>query len=307
MKRLVFVTHKFKAIQRVLEVNQTAFEGKAQALEVRQNFADIAAEMSSLITDLTVPLTSVYYTRKTNRKELIAALGHMLQIGLMFASREGDQVLLNTLRDFKRRYVSVSTNEVIQFSYYFIGKINEKLEKAAEVGISAEAVQAFQNKTDAYQDSVVAVSDILADRQSRRIKVNELIQQGTKILLNDIDRFVSYNATNFPELNFAYNRVRWSRHRRSSAQTLPAESDISGAVTDSSTGLPVAGATLNLIEHAHAITSDNDGYYIFDDLEEGEYTVTCHATGYQVPDPFVLSLSANESVIHNFALKPAGA
>ena len=123
MKRLVFVTHKFKAIQRVLEVNQTAFEGKAQALEVRQNFADIAAEMSSLITDLTVPLTSVYYTRKTNRKELIAALGHMLQIGLMFASREGDQVLLNTLRDFKRRYVSVSTNEVIQFSYYFIGKI----------------------------------------------------------------------------------------------------------------------------------------------------------------------------------------
>lgn len=306
MKRIVFVTHKFKAIQRVLEINQNAFEGKAQAIEARQNFTDIAAEMSSLITDLTVPLTSVYYTRKNCRKELIALLGNMLQIGLMFANREGDLVLLNTLRDFKRRYKSVSTNEVLQFSYYFIGKINEKLEKAPEVGISAEAVQVLQDKTDAYQNAVVAVSDILADRQSRRIRVKELIKEGTQILLNDLDRFVSYNTTDFPELSFAYNRVRWSRHRKSSAQILPAESDISGAVTDLNTGLPVEGATLNLIEHAHAITSDKDGYYIFDDLEEGEYTVTCHATGYQVPDPFVLSLSANESVIHNFALNPAG-
>lgn len=306
MKKLVFSTHKFKAIQRVLDTHQDAFEGKAQALEVRQNFAGIATEMSSLITDLTVPLTSVYYTRKNNRKELIAALGKMLQIGLMFASREGDLVLLNTLKDFKRRYVSVSTNEVIQFSYYFIGKINEKLEKAAEVGISPEAVQSLQDKTVAYQNSVVAVSDILADRQSRRNRVYELIQDGTRILLNDLDRFVQYNANNFPELNFAYNRVRWSRHRKSSAKNLPTESDISGSVTDNNTGLPIEGATLNLIEHAHAITSDKDGYYIFDDLEEGEYTVTCHASGYTVPEPFVLSLSANESVIHNFSLKPAG-
>jgi hypothetical protein len=306
MKKLVFSTHKFKAIQRVLEANQNAFEGKAQALQARESFADIASEMSSLITDLTVPLTSVYYTRKKNRKELIAELGNMLQIGLMFASREGDLVLLNTLRDFKRRYVSVSTNEVIQFSYYFIQKINEKFEKATEVGISAETIQALQDKTDAYQDAVVAVSDVLADRQSRRSRVKVLIQEGNKILNNDLDRFVQYNATNFPDLNFAYNRVRWSRHRKSSAQTLPAESDISGTVTNINNGLPVEGATLNLIEHAHAINADKDGYYIFDDLEEGEYTITCHATGYAVPEPFVLSLSANESVVHNFSLKPAG-
>ncbi len=303
MKRLVFSTHKFKAIQRVLEAHQNAFEGKAQALQARQSFADIASEMSSLITDLTVPLTSVYYTRKKSRKELIAELGNMLQIGLMFASREGDLVLLNTLRDFKRRYVSVSTNEVIQFSYYFIGKINEKLEKVSEVGISAEAVLALQDKTVAYQEAVIAVSDILADRQSRRNRVKELIQVGTKILLNDLDRFVYYNATSFPELNFAFNRVRWSRHRKSSAQTLPAESDISGTVTNINTGLPVEGATLNLIEHAHAINADKDGYYIFDDLEEGEYTLTCHATGYVVPEPFVLTLNPNESVVQNFALK----
>jgi hypothetical protein len=305
MKRLVFSTHKFKAIQRVLETHQDAFEGKAQALQARQSFADIASEMSSLITDLTVPLTSVYYTRKKNRKELIAELGNMLQIGLMFASREGDLVLLNTLRDFKRRYVSVSTNEVIQFSYYFIEKINEKLEKVSEVGISAEAVLALQDKTVAYQNSVIAVSDILADRQSRRSRVKELIQEGTKILNNDLDRFVQYNATNFHQLNFAYNRVRWSRHRKASAQTLPAESDISGTVTNINTGLPVEGATLNLIEHDHAITSDKDGYYIFNDLEAGDYTITCHASGYLVPEPFVVNLSPNEGVIHNFALKSA--
>lgn len=303
MKRLIFATQKFRAIQRVLEAHETAFEGKVQALEARQNFTDKVTEMSSLVTDLTVPVTSVYYLRKHHRKALVQELGNMLQIGVMFASREGDMVLLNTLRDYNRRYVSVSAEEVLQFAYYLSDRISEKLDKAAEVGITEAAVNDLRSKTDAYLQAVESVSNMMANRISRRNRLKELLQEGTQLLLNDLDRFVNYNASTFPELNFAYNRIRWSRHRRPSGHTLPAESDISGAVTDIATGLPLEGATINLIEHAHAISSDKDGYFLFDDLEAGDYTVTCHASGYIVPEPFLVTLSPNESVIHNFALK----
>ena len=303
MKRLIFTTQKFKTIQRVLENNQSAFEGKIQAIEARQNFTDNAAEMSTLITDLTVPLTSVYLNRKKARETLILDLGKMLQIGIMFASRIGDDVLLNTLKDFKRRYGSVSANEMIQFANYFMGKISDQMEKAAEVGITEEDISAFREKTNAYLEAAEAVSNLLGDRRARRERLNNLIQTGNKLLLNDLDRFVIYNAEAFSDLNFAYNRVRWSKRRKPSGQSLPANSDISGTITDFTTAIPLEGATLSLIEHANAITSDKDGYFLFDDLEEGEYTVTCHATGYEVPEPFVVTLTAGESVVHNFALK----
>lgn len=303
MKRIIFTTQKFKTIQRVLETNQGAFEGKIKALEARQNFADNADEMSTLITDLTVPLTSVYLNRKKAREALILELGKMLQIGIMFASRIGDEVLLNTLKDFKRRYGSVSANEMIQFANYFMGRVSNQLDEAAEVGITEEDISAFRDKTNAYLEAAEAVSNLLGARRARRIKLNNLILSGNKLLLNDLDRFVIYNAESFPDLNFAYNRVRWSKRRKPSGQSQTAISDISGTVTDVTTGTPLEGATLSLIEHANAITSDKDGYFIFDDLEAGEYTVTCHATGYEVPEPFVVTLTADESVVHNFALK----
>ena len=114
----------------------------------------------------------------------------------------------------------------------------------------------------------------------------------------------SYNTTGFPQLSFAYNRVRWSRRRRTSSNNLPMESDISGMITDAITSLPIAGATINLIEHTQALNTESDGYYIFDDLEQGEYTVSCHASGYAVPEPFLVRLGNNDSVIHNFTLSP---
>lgn len=304
MKKLIFATQKFKAIQRVLETHEEAFTGKAQALAARESFTTLVTEMSTLITDLTVPLTSVYYNRVKARDSLLSSLGNTLHIGIMLASRIGDDVLLNTLKNHMRRYRSVSANEVLQFSFYFINTITQKVEQAAEVGLTQADITQLQAMTEAYQEAVEVVANTLGERRSRHNRLDQLIKDGNKLLVNDLDRFVSYNSTGFPGLSFAYNRVRWSRRRRSSGGTLSSESDISGMITDTITGLPVVGATINIIEQAHAINSDTDGYYIFDELEKGEYTVTCHATGFAVPDPFLVTLGVNDSVIHNFTLTP---
>jgi len=260
--------------------------------------------MATLITDLTVPLTSVYYNRVKTRDALITGLGNTLHIGIMFASRIGDEVLLNTLKDHMRRYRSVSAQEMLQFSFYFISTITQKIEQAASVGLTQENITQLQEMTEAYQQAAEAVSNTLGERRSRHNRLDQLIKDGSKLLVNDLDRFVSYNTTGFPQLSFAYNRVRWSRRRRTSSNNLPMESDISGMITDAITSLPIAGATINLIEHTQALNTESDGYYIFDDLEQGEYTVSCHASGYAVPEPFLVRLGNNDSVIHNFTLSP---
>ncbi len=305
MKTQIFTTHKFKALKRVLENHENVFEGKAQAIAAKDNFTEMVNQMAALITDLTVPLTSVYLNRVKARNTLIAQLGNILQIAIMFASRTNDEVLMNTLKSYNRRYRSVAANEMIQFANYLINALNQKMDEAAEVGITAEEIAQLQNSINNYQQAAENVALEIGERKSRRMQINDLIKNSNELLQNSIDRFVRYHNTSHPDLSFAYGRVRWRRRRKSTSGTSLEDSDISGMVSDAVTGLPIAGATVNLIEHAHALSTDAEGYYLFDHLDTGEYTIACHAPGYKVPEPFALMLSNNDAVIHNFQLTPA--
>lgn len=304
MKSIVFHNQKFKAIHRVLEANNEAFDGKTEVIAAVQNFNELNTQMSALITELAMPIKSVYLKRVKSRKALVNEFGNTLNIGIVFASRSGDEVLLNTLKSFSRKYRSVSTNEMIEFANYFIAILSARLEEAAAVGISQEIIDQLQAKADQFADDAEGVAMVLGDRRKRRMQCKQLIKDANLLLRDDLDRFVSYHAKTHPDLSFAYNRVRWSRRRRVTNINLPTTSDISGMVKDALTGLPIAGATLNLIEHAHAITADVDGYYLFDELEAGEFTLTCHATGYEVPESVIINLDDNDSLIHNFTLTP---
>jgi len=84
----------------------------------------------------------------------------------------------------------------------------------------------------------------------------------------------------------------------------PSTGDISGVITDRLTGLPIANVIINLPEHETAYTTDVDGYYLIDEIEAGPYTVSCHASGYDVPEQVTIKLSAGESVIIDFSLVP---
>lgn len=44
--------------------------------------------------------------------------------------------------------------------------------------------------------------------------------------------------------------------------------------------------------------------YLFDELPAGNYRVTCHVYGYEVPAPVELTIGSDESLVVDFALKP---
>ena len=57
---------------------------------------------------------------------------------------------------------------------------------------------------------------------------------------------------------------------------------IAGGVTDTSTGLPISGATVSAVgPETHSTTTAADGTYTLADIEVGTYSVTASATGYQ--------------------------
>ena len=82
----------------------------------------------------------------------------------------------------------------------------------------------------------------------------------------------------------------------------PRTGEIAGTVTDADSGDPIAGATVS-IEGASATTGE-DGAYLLDDLEAGEYTVTAAAQDYESATA-TATVERDETAPVDFALQPS--
>lgn len=305
MKKIIFFNEKFRAITHVLNSFQTIFEGVEQVETSLQNLFENSTQINEMVTDLMVPHTALKIKRVKARKELIAELGNILNITHMFANSINNDVLLHTIKNFLSKYRSVSAYEMIEMSNHLITSLSENEELLNRVGLTAAHLQLLQNKCDAYRLAMTEVETIMSGRTKSREIIKELIKANNSLLANNIDRFIRFQAVLNPELSYAYKRVRWIRQRRKGSKTpLNGNADISGIVSDSKTGMVIPGVTLNLIEQAWAIQTETDGYYLFDELDEGTYTIGCHAPGYHIPETFQITLKNNESIIQNFELTP---
>lgn len=103
-----------------------------------------------------------------------------------------------------------------------------------------------------------------------------------------------------------YHRLRRVKRAGSKSGSIPETSDITGSVSDASTGLPVGGALVKIIEQGWSVTTDADGDFLFDELPAGHITLTCHAPGYEVPEIASFELGLNDHVVWNFLLRRLG-
>lgn len=69
---------------------------------------------------------------------------------------------------------------------------------------------------------------------------------------------------------------------------------IHGVVTDYSTGQPLDNATIVLSPGGISKNSDASGYYRFENLEAGQYTITVQKQGYQANRKTVSAVSGED-------------
>jgi len=76
------------------------------------------------------------------------------------------------------------------------------------------------------------------------------------------------------------------------------------SVPDNITGDPVANATVLISELNLVTTTDEDGYYLFDEVPVGSFTISCHATGYKLPANVTVTITDTQPQDVNFGLEP---
>jgi photosystem II stability/assembly factor-like uncharacterized protein len=75
-----------------------------------------------------------------------------------------------------------------------------------------------------------------------------------------------------------------------------------GRVTDNGTGQPIAGAVVSTVPPTDSAVTDADGYYFFESIEPGIYTISASVTGYKSASVTVTATEGREQRV-DFSLK----
>jgi hypothetical protein len=303
MKQYIKRSQKYRAITRVLDNYPNAFTNKPEAEAVKNSFVTRSNEMVTQIGLLVTPVSSLYQNRIDNRLKVAESLQNMINMGIMIANRRQDNTLLNTFMNFNTRIRNNSAPIVIEISRSVIGLLRENETVATDLGLTAIAVTEFENQLTVFEQTLTDTQNNLDTRRHTNEEIKRLMKECGVILNLELDRFVKFNKSSFPAMYSNYMQLRRTK-KRIGGSSVTADSDISGMVTNSVNGSPMQNAIINLVENGLTTETDADGYYLFDELEAGNYTLSCHATGFAVPEAAQLRLGTSDSLSFNFALIP---
>jgi hypothetical protein len=176
--------------------------------------------------------------------------------------------------------------------------------QAADAGLSSAELAAFKKQVDDFGLLIESTATELKDRKSARQERDTLTTENIAILRYQLVPYANLVQELFPAFYRDFKIARRSPlPRKATDKTAETYAEISGTVTNSTTNEPVAGATVMITELERVTTTDDDGYYLYDEVPVGTYTLNCYAKGYKLPATESVTATGTEELQLNFHLE----
>jgi hypothetical protein len=256
------------------------------------------------LSQLMRPVSTVIYPKTDSESRMRLLLSRMIAFGISLATSQEMNPMLLTLQGYNLRWRRCSAYQLFEIAAHVYNLLNGIAETAADNGFTAEKLAEFKTEVDAFGETLDLNGFNLSDRRKSWQDLRKLISANIKLLRLQLDPFVHFLGDESPVLHSEYMFLRKRKRKRAIKSVADNPCDISGTVTDSETGEPLANAIITLLVPETVVETDADGYYLLDELQAGELTLTCHLPDYEVPSEVKVTPAAGESLVVDFSLKP---
>jgi hypothetical protein len=304
MKYLIAKHLRFKSIHRVIEKYPADFAGNPEILAAIELFAGNNNRIAELLTNLSGPRSLVHSPKVDLKRRVRVSMTRMSGMGILIGTRQNDEPKINMYKAFKQLSWR-NTNWVLhQNALKVAAELAKDQAIAGNSGLSAEKLATFQNLVQLYGEALESTDVLVSQRKSDRQELNTLMTTNSGIMRAQLDPYVIFEQEAHPDLYREYMIA----HRWPSGKKQPGEkvtfSEISGSVINNATSDPLAGATVMITELELVAITDADGYYLFDEVPAGRFTLSCHSPGFVVPANATVIVDGTESLELNFSLDP---
>jgi len=305
MSNIILLHQRDKAVQRVNDSYPEVYNDKPEALAATESLTGNNLRLAILLSILARPRLLVYSLKKSRTKSLSNSLSRKAGIGILLATRQKDEPKIAIYKSYKRKASHNNAWDIYQASLAVADELAKEPELVANAGISAEELAAFKSQAIEFGLTIEATDAEIKLRKSACEERNSLMSANAAILKYQLDPFANHVQDLFPDFFRDYKIARRSPlPRKTTAKSTEVLADLSGTVTTTATGEPLAGATILVTELNLVTTTDEDGYYLFDEIPVGAFTISCHAAGYKLPANVPVSISDTQPLQLDFELEP---
>jgi hypothetical protein len=305
MKRIIERYQKYRTLERILEGHSAAFENRPEMIEMKAAFTASLNQVENLISKLRLPVNDIYQHRLDIRQKFQDSLHGMIAIAMNYAVKIKDKPMIVLLTKYRTRASRGNSYWLYDTGVNTLQLLNANLPQMQGLGLTEAEMSIYTTELQNYNASLQDANFDLNNRRNLRADLNKAMAECETLTKGRIDTFVEHMSKPYPTLKQEYLLARFrKRSRKKPVAKEVSTADISGTVTDGVTGDPLENATISLVNQGMSTETDEDGYYIFDELPAATYTLACSCKGFDVPESFSFDLAAGESVTHNFTLNP---
>ncbi|MFA5973922.1 MAG: carboxypeptidase-like regulatory domain-containing protein [Lentimicrobiaceae bacterium] len=304
MKKFISNHLRYKAILRVIEKYPARFDGKTEVQAAIESFAANTNRIGELLAGLARPRKILSGPKIDKELKLRKSFFSMADLGILMGTRRQDTPQVNLFKEYRKgswKYTAWAMHKAAELAY---AELAAYPEVAANIGVTAEILEAFQLQVQEFGETLEITDARYKDRKSDRGELRALFSANSALLKEQIEPVIRFEGVANPGLYREYLIARRIGARKKPETNVNLLMDISGTVTDITTDEPVANATVDIAASELLTTTDADGYYLFEELPAGDYTLSCHATGYRLPEKVTVKAADGESLQIDFNLQP---
>ena len=302
MKSTIDRFQKYRMVEQLFNEFESLFQNNTADQEVRAAYSTKLSEAESRINALLQPMQPYYRVQQEGRAHLREQLRLMAGRGMALARQLNDTQLYGQMHHAYNQARLAGSYTLKALSLSVAGWLESHAEALAGLGVSAEILSAFRSETEAFDADLDQTSMTKSQRKASRSQLKNLLSELHDMLRTHFDSFVLMQQSVSPEFAERYQNLRRRKPQYRSRDIVMHPAEIFGVEKDGVSGEPLAGATVNLLDHSYVVLTNEDGSFSFDELPSGSYTVSCHAPGYQVPEVVTVEAGNNSLLEVNFEL-----
>ena len=305
MKNIVLDYQRNKSTERVLGNYPEVSLGKPEILTAIENFAGNNNRIGELLGDLARPRSVIFRPKHDQLRKLRVATARMAGLGVILATSQQSGPKAGMYKAYKLSAWTGTAWALCQQAIQTGIELDKEQAVIGNVGLTPEKLAEFKALAIEFGNTLETTDALTKQIKANRQELKTLMQANMAILRLQLDPFLNFMQDASPAFYREYKIARKStipvKPAATTAETL---TEISGTVTDSVTGDPVANATIDIADRGLLVVSDQDGYYLIDELPHGDYFLSCHATGYKLAATENVTVADGISLEVNFSLEP---
>jgi len=305
MKNTVLEYQRNRAIERVMDENPEVSVGKPEILTAIETFAANDIRIGEILSDLAKPRSVIFRPKHDQLRKLRVAVTRMAGMGIILATSQQDEPKAAMYKAYKLSAWSGTAWALNQQAIQIGNELEKELEVIVTVGLTPVQLTAFKAMTVELANTLEITDALTKKIKSERLELKLLMKTNSGILRLQLDPFANF----IQETNAGFYRD-YKIARRSPLPRKPVDkttevlAEVSGTVSDNVTGDPVANATVLITELGLVANTDADGYFLYDEVPAGIFTLSCHAPDYKLPANITVTITDTMPQDVNFGLEP---